>query len=84
MKSPTIHADEWLSALLAAQAKNDGGLTAMEWATRLKCSHKTALERIKQAHAKGWVAVGRRSSMSLDGRNTFTPVYTIKQPRGSK
>lgn len=84
MKSPTIHADEWLSALLAAQAKNDAGSTAQEWASRLKCSHKTALEHIKKAHAKGWVIVGKRSSMSIDGRNTFTPVYTIKQPRGSK
>lgn len=82
--SPSIHADEWLSALLAAQAKNDGGQTAQEWAAQMKCSHKTALERIKQAAARGWVVVGRRSSMSIDGRNTFTPVYTIKKPGGKK
>ena len=84
MKSPTIHADEWLSALLAAQAKNDGGLSAQEWAERMKCSHKTALERIRKANAQGWVTVGRRSITTLDGRQAYAPVYTIKQPRGSK
>ena len=79
MKSPTIHADEWLSALLSAQAKNDSGLTATEWADRMKCSPKTALAYIKKAAAKGWVVVGKRSAMTLDGRQCFSPVYTIKQ-----
>ena len=80
----TIRHEDWLAALLAAQAKNDGGLTSQEWAERMKCSHKTALERIRKANAKGWVTVGRRSIITLDGRQAYAPVYTIKQPRGSK
>lgn len=82
--TPTITHEDWLSALLAAQAKNDSGLTAGEWAERMKCSHKTALTYIKKAHAQGWVVVGKRSGYTLDGRQCYAPVYTIKKPGGKK
>lgn len=79
--SKTITHEDWLTALLAAQAKNDKGWSSQEWARHMGVSVKTALERIRLASRKGWVVVGKRSITSLDGRQTYAPVYTIKEPR---
>lgn len=78
--SETIQHEEWLAALIAAQAKNDNGLTSGEWSERLGFTNRRALEYLQRAAARGWVSVGRRTVYRIDGVPTTVPVYTVRQP----
>lgn len=74
-KAPTK--EEWLEALLRESARSDEGFTAAEWANKMHLSVRVTLERLKLAHSKGWVKVGWRTTIRLDGRQHQTPVYMV-------
>ena len=72
-----ISVEEWLLELQRASAHQDDGLSAEEWAERLGCSTRVARERLKRAWKLGWVKVGRRTNVRMDGRQNQTPVYLV-------
>jgi hypothetical protein len=78
---PTISVDEWLAELARLSARSDDGLTSMEWADKMGVSNSLALARLKEAQRAGWLRMGRRSTTSLDGKPTMTPVYQIIKPK---
>ncbi len=79
-----IDRSEWLAELSRLTAKSDDGLTARELAEAWGVSLRTTLERLRLAHRRGWVTVGRRTVGSMDGKQQPVPVYVVKAPRGGK
>ena len=55
-------------------------LSAEEWAERWGVCIKTALSRLKQALRAGLLVAGRRPSMGVSGRASWTPIYAIRKP----
>jgi Mn-dependent DtxR family transcriptional regulator len=80
-----IRIEDWLEALRAATTRNDGGSTTEELCEALGLSDRTVLKRIRQAHKRGWVTVGKRSRVRLDGKPDYVPTYIITVPvKGGK
>lgn len=79
-----IPMEEWLAELQRLSMKSAKGLTAAEWAKQMDVSIHTARLRLKEAQVVGWLVVGRRSTISLDGKTATSPVYQIVRPKGGK
>ena len=77
-----IRQDQWLAELERLGKKNDAGMTSHEWAASLKINVKLAAQKIRQAMDLGWVTLGRRSSVRIDGIAITVPVYLIRRPSG--
>lgn len=76
---PELTADLWLQELAEAQRRrpDDPGLCLWELAEMAGVSTRTMNLWLRQAHRKGLVKVGRKESVSIVGRRTWIPVYTI-------
>lgn len=84
MTAKAINETEWLAELQRIQSRNDDGLTASEWADRLGCEHECALRYLKRAQQAGWLRVGKRRGLTIDGRGKISPVYQIVRPGRSR
>lgn len=83
---PELTADLWLQELAEAQRRrpDDPGLCLWELAEKAGVSTRTMNLWLRQAHRKGLVKVGRKESVSIVGRRTWIPVYTILPAAKSK
>lgn len=81
---PKIALEEWLAELQRLGDRSDEGLTAHEWAEAMGVEHECALRRLNKAKAAGWLKVGRRKVVKLDGVAGLIPVYQIINPKGGK
>ena len=81
MKEPRITSEEWLAELAALSARSDEGMTCAELCEALGLSTRTIREKLKLAHALGWVRVGKRRIATIDGKSTLAPVYQITKPK---
>jgi hypothetical protein len=72
-----IHVDEWLKELEAFSKRSDEGHTAEEISENTGMTLRVVRERLKQVARLGRLRVGRRSSMTIDGRHTVVPVYLV-------
>lgn len=81
----TLSEQQWLAELeaVAGSRRNDGGMSMDELAEAAGVSTRTMELRLKVASRKGMVRVGWRTGVSIIGRRTVTPVYTIV-PRSKK
>lgn len=79
-----ISTESWLKELERVCGRNDGGSTVAELSVKLGVGPQTVRSRIRQAMALGWVRIGRRMSMTIDGRQQPSPVYTIEAPAKKK
>lgn len=57
---------------------DDPGLTTMEWAEEWRLNERNARRKIQALFNQGLIAVGRRSSVGMDGRRIRVPVYRAK------
>lgn len=78
MAAEPIRADEWLAELSRLSAINDEGMTTAELVEETGRSEKQVRDWLRQAAAKGWVKVGRRTVPGIDGRLTPVPVYRVE------
>lgn len=78
--SGVIREGEWLKELERLSRKNDEGQTAEELANAMGRGVGIVRNLIAQAMAAGWVTVGRRSKLRIDGKNNLVPVYLIRKP----
>jgi len=76
-----IGVEEWLAELQRVSGRSDDGLTSAEGAEKMGLSVRTTLLKIKKAYDMGWVKVGKRKTMTLDGRPDYTPVYQVVNPK---
>ena len=76
-----IRVDEWLAELARLTAKSDDGLTSEELSEAWGLSDRTTMKRLRLAHKKGWVKVGRRTIARMDGKPMPVPVYTVTVPK---
>ena len=74
----------WLAEMVALGNRNDEGQTLAELAAALGLSGDLTRKRLKQANDLGWLAVGRRTIVSLDGRRAQVPVYRVTKPAKPK
>lgn len=72
-----IHVDEWLKELAELSLRSDEGHTVWEISEATGMSEKVVRERLKKAATMGKLRVGRRSTRTIDGRPSLTPVYFI-------
>lgn len=72
-----IHVDEWLKELASLSRRSDKGHTVSEISEATGMSEKVVRERLKKANAMGKLRFGRRSTKTIDGRTSLTPVYFI-------
>ncbi len=79
-----IRADEWLKELERLTSRNDDGMTTSEMSDATGMSRRTIGERLRKAHRLGWVKVGWRREVRLDGKTHEVPVYKIEVPRKGK
>ena len=79
--SEPIRVDEWLAELARLSSRNDLGMTLYELAEAAGVSDRTMGKRLREAHKKGWVTVGRRQVVRLDGKPMPVPVYTVTVPK---
>ena len=69
--------DVWLKELEKINSNNEiDGISMDEFGEQLKIGRSTALKRMRLLiNAKKWVCIGRRSSITIDGRPCSCPVY---------
>jgi len=79
-----IHVEEWLKELEAFSRRSDDGHTVWEIAENTGMSERLVRQRLKDAARHGWLKVGRRSSVAIDGKGTMVPVYIVTKPKGAK
>ena len=79
-----ITTDEWLAELARLTAKSDDGLTSEELSEAWGLSDRTTMKRLRLAHKKGWVKVGRRTISRMDGKPMPVPVYTVTVPKSGR
>ena len=82
--SDRITTSEWLAELARLTAKSDDGLTSEELAEAWGLSDRTTMKRLRLAHTKGWVKVGRRTIERMDGKPMPVPVYTVTVPKSGR
>lgn len=80
----TITHEEWMEELARISLKHDEGLTTKEWAKRMGVSPRIATLRLIAAKELGWIKVGTRHIVRLDGYKTPVPVYLIVKPAKAK
>ena len=79
--SSGITTDDWLHELEALSRKSDEGHTASEMAEAFgKTIHRMRL-LLARASALGWLHLGKRQTVRIDGKPTVVTVYRIVRPR---
>ena len=76
-----IGVEEWLNELAALSRRSDDGHTVQEISESTGKSVRLVREWLKDAHRRGWLKTGRRSSVAIDGKGTMVPVYTVRKPK---
>ena len=76
-----ITKDEWLAELdrfMARRQPDDPGLTAEEWAEETGHCTDHVRKVLRQAHRRGCLVVGVKSTTNIRGRSCVVPVYRLK------
>lgn len=80
-----------LSALMAEyqrlnidSKKDSDGLTSNEWANHWGIGVKQAREVIRKFCSSGWVTIGKKWTIAIDGRASMVPAYKIELPKSEQ
>ena len=76
----TIKSDDWLEELQRLSRRSDSGQTAQELADAAGMGLRATMLWLKKAADLGWLSVGKRSILRIDGRPNVVPVYLIRKP----
>jgi transposase len=76
-----IREDEWLEELRRLSQRSDAGLTTREWSKKLGKNIDTIRKLLHQAAERGWLVVGQRSALAINGRPCTLVVYRIVNPK---
>lgn len=79
MKNTT---EAWLAELNRLSIRQDQGLTSREWSEKLGISVSEVKIRLAEAHRRGWLKSGRRTSTTISGISCQVPVYLVSIPKG--
>jgi len=76
--------EAWMTELAKLSRRSDAGRTRLEWATLADVSERIMGTRLAEMNRLGWVKLGWRSIVRIDGRPAKVPVYQIIVPKGKK
>lgn len=78
--SKVIREDEWLAELERLSKKNDQGQSRAEIAKATGKGERQVLVLLQRAKELGWLVLGWRTAIKINGYPNTIPVYRIVRP----
>jgi hypothetical protein len=77
--APIMTREQWMQAIKDGShvGVSREGLTTKEWATRTGCSVNRTREWLRLGLSAGWLCLGSRPFVRIDGKSVVVPVYEL-------